>query len=326
MASCAGVVAMPGVAETIEVSYDLPTFDRWAYLYNGTPGVRGSAPVFGAVGTPAFDERDGQMLIGFSTGVEIPAGLGAASYRVISATVTVMAATDNAFIYDPTVDEWASYQSGATDGDAGRPLELFAAGFRGGFDGWTFGEDGPLPFGAPRYGRNVFAMGRDATGAWVDVSNSVTQEWTPTPLAIGQTDDVLPGDSVPSETTLTFEIDIEEAGCLFPAALNDGLVEFMLAPLHEAQQPLAVTYPEMYLKEHPMVEYDLADAARLTMMVEVTTGSGVVGDLTGDGVVGVQDLLVILDAWGACGCCAADLDGDEAVGVQDLLIILDHWG
>ena len=46
----------------------------------------------------------------------------------------------------------------------------------------------------------------------------------------------------------------------------------------------------------------------------------------GDGVVGVQDLLVILDAWGAWGCCAADLDGDGAVGVLDLLIILDHWG
>ena len=39
-----------------------------------------------------------------------------------------------------------------------------------------------------------------------------------------------------------------------------------------------------------------------------------------------EDLLVVLDAWGECGCCAADIDGDGLVGVQDLLAVLDHWG
>ena len=49
------------------------------------------------------------------------------------------------------------------------------------------------------------------------------------------------------------------------------------------------------------------------------------GDLDGDGIVGVSDLLLIIDAWGACSC-EEDLNGDGIVGVSDLLIIIDAWG
>ncbi len=52
-----------------------------------------------------------------------------------------------------------------------------------------------------------------------------------------------------------------------------------------------------------------------------------VGDLDGDGVVGILDLLALLSAWGPCaGECPADLDGDGAVGVLDLLALLANWG
>ncbi|MCH7849592.1 MAG: hypothetical protein IIB53_14675 [Planctomycetes bacterium] len=53
------------------------------------------------------------------------------------------------------------------------------------------------------------------------------------------------------------------------------------------------------------------------------------GDLDGDGTVGVSDLLILLGAWGQCDdCndCIADLDGDCVVGVKDLLILLGNWG
>jgi hypothetical protein len=53
------------------------------------------------------------------------------------------------------------------------------------------------------------------------------------------------------------------------------------------------------------------------------------GDLDGDGVVGVNDFLILLGAWGPCGDCAgcpADLDGDCQVGVNDFLILLAFWG
>ncbi len=61
---------------------------------------------------------------------------------------------------------------------------------------------------------------------------------------------------------------------------------------------------------------------------EVTV-SAVVGDLTGDGVVGPDDLLLLLGDWGVCAdCenCSADLDADCAVGGGDLVILLGNWG
>lgn len=51
------------------------------------------------------------------------------------------------------------------------------------------------------------------------------------------------------------------------------------------------------------------------------------GDLNGDGIVDVADLLILLSAWGACvGDCPADLNGDGVVDVADMLILLANWG
>ena len=55
----------------------------------------------------------------------------------------------------------------------------------------------------------------------------------------------------------------------------------------------------------------------------------VLGDLNGDGMVGVADLLILFAEWGPCadcGDCPADLDGNCTVGVGDLLILLANWG
>ncbi|HEU5323144.1 MAG TPA: VCBS repeat-containing protein, partial [Methylomirabilota bacterium] len=50
------------------------------------------------------------------------------------------------------------------------------------------------------------------------------------------------------------------------------------------------------------------------------------GDVDGDGLVGIADLLALLAAWGPCtGACPADFDGDGAVGITDLLIVLANW-
>jgi hypothetical protein len=51
------------------------------------------------------------------------------------------------------------------------------------------------------------------------------------------------------------------------------------------------------------------------------------GDLNGDGVVDLNDLLMLLKAWGECppGDCPADLNGDGVVDVLDLLILLEYW-
>ena len=54
-------------------------------------------------------------------------------------------------------------------------------------------------------------------------------------------------------------------------------------------------------------------------------------DLDGNGVVNVEDLLMLLGNWGPCvqSCppsCLGDIDGDCAVDVPDLLTLLENWG
>ena len=49
-------------------------------------------------------------------------------------------------------------------------------------------------------------------------------------------------------------------------------------------------------------------------------------DITGDGMVGIQDFLDLLAAWGPCAECAADLNNDGVVGIQDFLDLLAAWG
>ena len=60
-----------------------------------------------------------------------------------------------------------------------------------------------------------------------------------------------------------------------------------------------------------------------------TIDLGRVGDIDGDGLVGITDFLALLAAWGPCpqkGPCDADLDGDGLVGIVDMLLLLANWG
>jgi hypothetical protein len=50
------------------------------------------------------------------------------------------------------------------------------------------------------------------------------------------------------------------------------------------------------------------------------------GDVNGDGIVSVDDLLAVIGAWGDCQGCDEDSNGDDVVGVDDVLIILSAWG
>ena len=49
------------------------------------------------------------------------------------------------------------------------------------------------------------------------------------------------------------------------------------------------------------------------------------GDVNGDGIVGITDLLAVVDAWGPCGGCSEDLSGDGVVDIVDLLEVIGNW-
>jgi hypothetical protein len=53
---------------------------------------------------------------------------------------------------------------------------------------------------------------------------------------------------------------------------------------------------------------------------------GCLGDLDGDGDVGITDFLELLGAWGPNPGHPADLDGDGDVGITDFLQLLGAWG
>ncbi len=74
---------------------------------------------------------------------------------------------------------------------------------------------------------------------------------------------------------------------------------------------------------------NLLEAGAVNILIN-TTAPPTPGDLDGDGVVGIRDLLMMLAGWGPCPeppeACPPDLNGDGVVGVGDLLILLSNWG
>lgn len=53
---------------------------------------------------------------------------------------------------------------------------------------------------------------------------------------------------------------------------------------------------------------------------------GCAGDFDGDNIVGVSEVLAVIDSWGICVNCVADINSDGIVDVTDLLYIVGHWG
>ncbi len=323
-------------SQTFISAIEAPDFDRWMYPFNGSIGDREVASTFSSIGGgyEIFDDRDAQILLGFITSEVVPVGLGAANYDIVEATLQISISNEGN-VYDPTTDPWQSYLTDGSveDEDAGRPIELFGAAFRGGFNGWTFGETGPFPFGAVRRERNVYPICFDGTMDHIDVSNNVLDEFQPESFAVGVTSEVAAGEMMPTETVLSFSIDVSEPDiqCYLQKSFNDGLLSLVLSSLHEAQEPgmrndRGLIQPNFHMKESWAVYFGIADAAQISFTVIADEATSVPEDLDGDGFVGVSDILFALSEWGFCSCCLSDLNADGEVNVSDLLAIIAAWG
>ena len=52
------------------------------------------------------------------------------------------------------------------------------------------------------------------------------------------------------------------------------------------------------------------------------------GDVDGNGIVDVEDIVAVILGWGPCAggnACPADVTGDGQVGVDDLLLVIVNW-
>lgn len=74
----------------------------------------------------------------------------------------------------------------------------------------------------------------------------------------------------------------------------------------------------------------LVAAATLTAGTATIAGGGTCeGDVDGDGLVGISDILAVVSSFGTCpdkDPCDADIDGNGEVGVPDLLAVLMNFG
>jgi hypothetical protein len=80
-------------------------------------------------------------------------------------------------------------------------------------------------------------------------------------------------------------------------------------------KPFVSQDASIVVKAHDFIPYEST----------ITVKSDITGDINGDGLVNVADLLLLLVAWGENPGDPADLNGDGVVNVQDLLIILSNW-
>lgn len=323
------VVAGAAAAGPIEAEFPLPHLDRWMYPFGATPGVETQASVFGAVGLAGFDDRDAQFLVGFDTSGAVPTGLGSGQYRLVGATLTVRVAREDAFAYDPTHDTLETYLDPADpdhqpDGDAGRPVELFCAGYRGGFDALSYTETSPFGGAAtvpPAEGaRFVFAADYDA-GEATDLSNNVRQRIEAAPIAVGAIDGLAPGAPVGVETEMVFEIDpcAASADGYFADALDLGRLNLVVSSLHFVEFG-STDNPTFFTKEHPLGGDPFYFAASLTLTVMLTDDA----DLNGDGVKDIFDFLEFQDLF-AVGDPLADFSGDCTLDIFDFLAFQDAF-
>lgn len=273
-AGLAGLLAAAAGAQVVDL--DAPTFDRWNYPFNATPGERDVATTFGSGFVPGmFDDRDAQFLLGFETSGAVAPGLGAQNYVVLSAqvTATIDPRFGGVFAYDPTYDSYRTHllpgdPDFVPDADPGRPIVLSGTGFRNGFNARSFGETGPFSFDDPTLEgvRNAYAAAVDG-GTLRDISNNVRDRFDFNPFAVGRAP-LSPGELVPAETTFAFDLDVDDAHVqrYLAMALDEGIVSLTISSLHPAEQGGAVQYPGFMTKESL---FPGAPPATLDMVVRV---------------------------------------------------------
>jgi len=282
------------------VSYDRPTFDRWNYPFNGTPGTRDVAVTFFSGFVPgAFDDRDAQFLNTFVTAGDVATGLGAQNYVVTSArfTVTLDPRFAGILAYDNTYDSFATARDPAqggniADADAGRPMELYATGFRNGLNAFSYNDSQAFAFGDPTAEgvRNAYAADVTPEGNLRDVSNNIRDGFEATPLAIGQVEGLNPGDLIGAGATFVFDINVADAGIqqFLANGLDFGAIALSLTSLHAASQPGGGDtglYPGFMTNESFFPD---AQAATLEFTYEIVPAPGVLPVLIGAGLVGFR--------------------------------------
>lgn len=230
------------VGQATTTTYAQPTFDRWNYPFNFTPGIRTAATTFSGEndGFPPnfFDDRDGQFLNSFVTAGNYTPGRGSSNYLITEATFTATL-IGGTFDYDTVRNDGAS-------------IELFGTGFRNGLNAFAYGETFSWGFGDPTTEsiRNAYATDA-AGGTRRDVSNEIRDGFVSTPFAIGQIAGEVPGTVAGAGQLVTFTLDLTNPDVVayLQDSLNEGIVSLTISSLHNVIQGDASAAPAFGTKE-----------------------------------------------------------------------------
>lgn len=248
---------------------EVPGADIWMYPHGGGGGSRTSASTFTALPMPAsstgVEDRFAQFILRFDTESLIHKDYGADNYLPEKVVLTVVL-LQGGIVYDPTEDARQTYlpsgQAGAiADQDAGRPIELFGTGFRGGETESSYNEESEFGSSAI-HGRSAYAMSYSSTGVARDVSHSVTEGIDSTPWSVGRVlvsagegepyEELAPGAIIPALAHVEFELNLSIPGvaAYVRQALDKGRIWFTVSSLHSTTEMASSGYPSFYTKEN----------------------------------------------------------------------------
>jgi len=94
--------------------------------------------------------------------------------------------------------------------------------------------------------------------------------------------------------------------------------------VHGGAQLQVATGDSVFIRVAPPQGGLANDFVKGNLVVDFKTNC--VGDLNGDLEVNIEDLLILIDAWGTCEGCSSDFNGDGLVAIDDLLVLINAWG
>ena len=300
LAGAASVFANP-----VEVTLTPPVEDVWVYSF-GQGALASAAPTFAGDFSAPFPDRFGSLFLTFDATDQLPATDRPS--RLIGFTLELGMLNSSTFdqndgvLYDATFDPVGTYLDPSSDADPGRPVELYAVGYRNGFtfESW---RDANYPVtGVDGYNAiPIYFPAGLLTGRVID--NSVSDGFDTLPLAIGTTPDLLEA----TDGTLRV-LDLArwtfEAG---PLTTEAGSISFMVSSLQLAGFD-GMGGDEIYPRFATLETFFPIDDASVDLQFEVSPPA----DVNTDFAVDIEDLY----AWEQ-GSGLLDIDDNNAVDAAD---------